>query len=1101
MNTWKSTKLLLSWLAIVFVIPLTSNASDVSLNPNFGQQGKLSIDLSTEDSPKTNFVFREITELDDGAFLLGFEEERPQSFYNGIVERNFSSVKLIKIRQNGEIEPQYGDEGIYSIPLEYSDRILALNKLTNGKIMLVVEGGTNRCSVVLSVFRLTVDGILDDTFGDEGKVSKHFGSGDKYVCDGYDYDNFYVRSDIAFTQNDDVLAVISGPGLYNSSFFGDIPVSINQQGEIRVKAQTGCTSMTEVSGSHNMFCADDDIQSTNTRYFYKRFDFSDQDSIELSNTIDFAQLLDVPYDDEGLSFLNYDMEGTNEGEIYSLMNVSQTAYQNSEWQEVYNQNILFKLNSESEIAIESFNDGILTEETLPLLQHARRLSVQSGSRFFLLADNSISKINDEGQLDSSYGDDGTFTFSSDNFTHLEWMVSQDTNDIYIVQSNDDVLQVTRLNSEGFVDTDFSSNGVLTYHLSNLNDNRTSTFVESKAIAASLMNEESLRIDLQSRGTTLSTKVNFSGMVDDLFGFDGIAEKDVTEEGERLQIRNFNDGSWLVLTSEGLYKYNVLGELDTTFASGGVYLTEANYNDVLILDEEDIFLLGDRGSLSLYILKLSANGELDTEFGAQGIREIKLGSDGLGIFAEDATQVTVDSRTALKREIRSPIHLYATLAENSTIDLHFRVNELQKDPDFDFIHNWPCFYKLRLDSHGDVISSFADDGVYRMCSDSPVDYEEALVPFAQFTYQDNLIQLVSEEWLNVDIDERMSSGLTMLVLDQNGLEISRSRHRYAELSKNHFSRLYASDILGAAMQPDNKVLVATQHGDGPYELLVFRLNQDGSLDEKFANEGVFLPLDKRAYVDFKDFTMTNDGQMFLSGQGHGNAVVFNLQELNVAPVILGGEVSEITTSEDTNADEIILLARDENGDSLNWEITQNAKLGSIDVNVEGDQIRFTYVPEQDKNGSDSFMVKVSDWRGGEQSKIFNVEITPVNDQPTLTISDVQSSVVSGTQVSIVADIEDVDGDVLTLSWDQISGPNLSIDDHSDSTLTFEVPQVSDNTQLAIEVTVSDGTVEISETISFTVLPLTEPTNENSSSGGPFAPVFIVLLLLARYFRRN
>ena len=52
--------------------------------------------------------------------------------------------------------------------------------------------------------------------------------GNQSFCRGYDYEDYFVTDNVALTTDDELLAVVSGPGDYNSSWNGEIPVQINQ---------------------------------------------------------------------------------------------------------------------------------------------------------------------------------------------------------------------------------------------------------------------------------------------------------------------------------------------------------------------------------------------------------------------------------------------------------------------------------------------------------------------------------------------------------------------------------------------------------------------------------------------------------------------------------------------------------------------------------------------------------------------------------------------------------------------------------------------------------------------------------------------------------
>ncbi|MGR5322283.1 Ig-like domain-containing protein, partial [Vibrio sp. DNB22_19_1] len=63
-------------------------------------------------------------------------------------------------------------------------------------------------------------------------------------------------------------------------------------------------------------------------------------------------------------------------------------------------------------------------------------------------------------------------------------------------------------------------------------------------------------------------------------------------------------------------------------------------------------------------------------------------------------------------------------------------------------------------------------------------------------------------------------------------------------------------------------------------------------------------------------------------------------------------------------------------------------GSVTVDTDGN---WTYTPNDDYNGSDSFTVEVSDGQGGTDTITVNIGVTPANDAPEVTITKVENFV--------------------------------------------------------------------------------------------------------------
>ncbi len=127
------------------------------------------------------------------------------------------------------------------------------------------------------------------------------------------------------------------------------------------------------------------------------------------------------------------------------------------------------------------------------------------------------------------------------------------------------------------------------------------------------------------------------------------------------------------------------------------------------------------------------------------------------------------------------------------------------------------------------------------------------------------------------------------------------------------------------------------------------------------------------------------------------------EVNSSPI---GQDLTLTTLEDEELDGRI-VATDSDGDSLTYTAGETPTNGSVVVNENG---TWTYTPDPDFNGEDSFTVIVSDGKGGTDEITVNVGVTAVNDAPTdleidnQTVSENQAGAVIGN-----LSVTDVDAD--------------------------------------------------------------------------------------------
>ncbi|HHW84574.1 MAG TPA: ExeM/NucH family extracellular endonuclease, partial [Actinomycetales bacterium] len=181
----------------------------------------------------------------------------------------------------------------------------------------------------------------------------------------------------------------------------------------------------------------------------------------------------------------------------------------------------------------------------------------------------------------------------------------------------------------------------------------------------------------------------------------------------------------------------------------------------------------------------------------------------------------------------------------------------------------------------------------------------------------------------------------------------------------------------------------------------------------ANGTVALSGDKATYTPNLNFHGSDsftykayDGELY----SEVVTVTLTINAINDAPVAEDDAYDEY----EDNPIEILargLLANDSDvdGDSLTVDPVAVAEPQN-GVLVLGTDGSFTYTPNADFNGTDSFSYKVLDGNGGEDVGVVTITITPVNDAP---VADDQSLVTDqDTPVAIVLTAEDVDDDAIT-----------------------------------------------------------------------------------------
>lgn len=210
----------------------------------------------------------------------------------------------------------------------------------------------------------------------------------------------------------------------------------------------------------------------------------------------------------------------------------------------------------------------------------------------------------------------------------------------------------------------------------------------------------------------------------------------------------------------------------------------------------------------------------------------------------------------------------------------------------------------------------------------------------------------------------------------------------------------------------------------------------------------------------------------------------LYKINKAPT---ASDQHLTTDEDNSVVEYA-QATDPEGDDITFSIASQPAYGTMSITPDG---QFTYQPNADYNGEDSFVFKAEDNYGNSSEGTVTITINPVNDAPSAISVSLTTTVDSAASGSFNA--SDVDGDELTYENTNPSNGSLTV---SGTSFTY-TPEAGFTGQDSFEYTVTDssgGTATATVTITVNNPP-------SSGGGGGSGDLLLLALLLGLAFRRQ
>ena len=197
--------------------------------------------------------------------------------------------------------------------------------------------------------------------------------------------------------------------------------------------------------------------------------------------------------------------------------------------------------------------------------------------------------------------------------------------------------------------------------------------------------------------------------------------------------------------------------------------------------------------------------------------------------------------------------------------------------------------------------------------------------------------------------------------------------------------------------------------------------------------------------------------------------FNSFSTNTAPQAVADSYS---TDEDTvltinNGRGVLANDTDEEGDNLSVSTAKPQTLptrGTLILNADGS---FSYTPEANFNGTDSFTYKANDGQADSADTTVIIGINSVNDAPTISNLPPPATLDELTPLNFSAAANDIDSPANSLRFSLSEAPNGAAIDPVSGAFRWTPSEAQGPANYTLRVNVSDGSATASETITVTV----------------------------------
>ncbi|VAW88033.1 Chitinase [hydrothermal vent metagenome] len=194
------------------------------------------------------------------------------------------------------------------------------------------------------------------------------------------------------------------------------------------------------------------------------------------------------------------------------------------------------------------------------------------------------------------------------------------------------------------------------------------------------------------------------------------------------------------------------------------------------------------------------------------------------------------------------------------------------------------------------------------------------------------------------------------------------------------------------------------------------------------------------------------------------IIIAVHAVNIPPTVKAGNLKNVEAQATVN---LLGSANDSDGNIVSylWRQTSGPNVSLTDAN----KAKATFIaPTVSQETKLTFELTVRDNENATASAFVNINVAALNHPPIVN-AGTNRSVDKQTNVTLVGNAEDSDGNIVAYLWRQIIGPDVNLVDANSAVARFSAPNVDQNTDLIFEFTATDnGNSAVSDTVTITVV---------------------------------